>query len=103
MDSGLGTPLKCSKQIPENTWFEENYAQNVSGWNNLTFPNTSVLLSETAKLHCGENMPDGVTFSIHGFYVIDSVLVVKLGELRNILGINPIQFRNFLFRQTRQF
>ncbi len=49
MDSGLGTPLKCSKQIPENTWFEENYAQNVSGWNNLTFPNTSVLLSETAK------------------------------------------------------
>ena len=29
MDSGLGTPLKCSKQIPENTWFEENYAQNV--------------------------------------------------------------------------
>ena len=34
---------------PENTWFEENYAQNVSGWNNLTFPNTSVLLSETAK------------------------------------------------------
>ena len=49
MDSGLGTPLKCSKQIPENTWFEKNYAQNVSGWNNLTFPNTSVLLSETAK------------------------------------------------------
>ena len=49
IDSGLGTPLKCSKQIPENTWFEENYAQNVSGWNNLTFPNTSVLLSETAK------------------------------------------------------
>ena len=49
MDSGLGTPLKYSKQIPENTWFEENYAQNVSGWNNLTFPNTSVLLSETAK------------------------------------------------------
>ena len=49
MDSGLGTPLKCSKQIPENTWFEENYAQNMSGWNNLTFPNTSVLLSETAK------------------------------------------------------
>ena len=49
MDIGLGTPLKCSKQIPENTWFEENYAQNVSGWNNLTFPNTSVLLSETAK------------------------------------------------------
>ena len=49
MDSGLGTPLKCSKQIPENTWFEENYAQNVSGWNNLTLPNTSVLLSETAK------------------------------------------------------
>ena len=31
MDSGLGTPLKCSKQIPENTRFEENYAQNVSG------------------------------------------------------------------------
>ena len=27
MDSGLGTPLKCSKQIPKNTWFEENYAQ----------------------------------------------------------------------------
>ena len=49
MDSGLGTPLKYSKQIPESTWFEENYAQNVSGWNNLTFPNTSVLLSETAK------------------------------------------------------
>ena len=49
MDSGLGTPLKCSKQIPENTWSEENYAQNVSGWNNLTFPNTSVRLSETAK------------------------------------------------------
>ena len=49
MDSGLGTLLKCSKQIPENTWFEENYAQNVSGWNNLTFPNTSVPLSETAK------------------------------------------------------
>ena len=49
MDSGLGTPLKCSKQIPKNTWFEENYAQNVSGWHNLTFPNTSVLLSETAK------------------------------------------------------
>ena len=49
MDSGLGTTLKCSKQIPENTWFEENYAQNVSGWNNLTFPNTSVPLSETAK------------------------------------------------------
>ena len=49
MDSGLGTPLKYSKQIPENTWFEENYAQNVSGWNNLTFPNTSVLLSENAK------------------------------------------------------
>ena len=49
MDSGLGTPLKYSKQIPENTWLEENYAQNVSGWNNLTFPNTSVLLSETAK------------------------------------------------------
>ena len=42
MDSGLGTLLKCSKQIPENTWFEENYAQNVLGWNNLTFPNTSV-------------------------------------------------------------
>ena len=49
MDSGLGTPLKCSKQILENTGFEENSAQNVSGWNNLTFPNTSVLLSETAK------------------------------------------------------
>ena len=49
MDSGLDTPLKCSKQIPENTWLEENYAQNVSGWNNLTFPNTSVLLSETEK------------------------------------------------------
>ena len=49
MDSGLGTPLRCSKQIPENTGFEENSAQNVSGWNNLTFPNTSVLLSETAK------------------------------------------------------
>ena len=49
MDSGLGTTLKCSKQIPENTWFEENYAQNVSGWNNLTFPNTAVRLSETAK------------------------------------------------------
>ena len=31
MDSGLGTPLKCSKQIPENTGFEENSAQNVSG------------------------------------------------------------------------
>ena len=48
-------------------------------------------------------MPDGDTFSIHGFYVIGSVLVVKLGELRDILGINPIQFRNFLFRQTSQF
>ena len=49
MDSGLGTPLRCSKRIPENTEFEENSAQTVSGWNNLTFPNTSVLLSETAK------------------------------------------------------
>ena len=27
MDSGLGSPLKYAKQIPENTWFEENYAQ----------------------------------------------------------------------------
>ena len=45
--SGLATEVP--KQIPDNTWFEENYAQNVSGWNNLTFPNTSVLLSETAK------------------------------------------------------
>ncbi len=48
-------------------------------------------------------MPDGVPFSIHGFNVIGSVLVVKLGEFRHILGINPIQFRNFLFRQTCQF
>ena len=31
MDSGLGTPLKYSKQIPENTGFEEKSAQNVSG------------------------------------------------------------------------
>ena len=31
IDRGLGTPLKCSKQIPENTGFEENSAQNVSG------------------------------------------------------------------------
>ena len=31
MDSGLGTPMKRSKQIPENTEFEENSAQNVSG------------------------------------------------------------------------
>ena len=44
-----------------------------------------------------------VPFRIHGFNVIGSVLVVKLGELRNILGINPIQFRNFLFCQTSQF
>ena len=44
-----------------------------------------------------------VPFCIHGFNVFDSVLVVKLGELRNILGINPIRFRNFLFRQTSQF
>ena len=44
-----------------------------------------------------------VPFRIHGFYVIDSVLVDKLGEFRNILGINPIQFGNFLFRQTCQF
>ena len=44
-----------------------------------------------------------VPFRIHGFNVFDSVLVVKLGEFRYILGINPVQFRNFLFCQTCQF
>ena len=29
-------------------------------------------------------MQDGDAFGIHGFNVFDSVLVVKLGELRNI-------------------
>ena len=28
-------------------------------------------------------MQDGATFDIHGFYVIDSVFVVELGELQN--------------------
>lgn len=51
----------------------------------------------------GANPVASAAFRIHGFYVIDSVLVDKLGEFRNILGTNPIQFRNFLFRQTCQF
>ena len=44
-----------------------------------------------------------VPFRIHGFNVFDSVLVVKLGELSNILGTNPVQFGNLLFCQTCQF
>ena len=28
-------------------------------------------------------MQDGATFGIHGFYVIDSVFVVKMGEFQD--------------------
>ena len=88
MDSGLGTPLKCSKQIPVNTGFEENSAQNVSEWNNLTFPNTSVLLSETAKLDCGENMPDDATLILDNWLIFSKIciLVWIIGEKT---GDNP--------------
>ena len=88
MDSGLGTPLKYSKQIPGNTWFEENYAQNVSGWNNLTFPNTSVLLSETAKLHCGENMPDGATLILANWLIFSKICILVWMNSEKI-GDNP--------------
>ena len=93
MDSGLGTPLKCSKQILENTGFEENSAQNVSGWNNLTFPNTSVLLSETAKLHCGENMPDGATLILVNWLIFSKICVFSVDYQRKNRRQSTLEIR----------